>query len=268
VRQARENGHLVFLCTGRSLAALWPEIVDVGWDGVVAAAGCYVEIEGEVLVHHHLSAPEVRRVKEFLDARGVEYFLESNDGLFGSDGVAGRMRHLLFGSVTDEDVLAELERGLGGFIDSVKVGADPFAVRINKVSFLDSEVTLDEFRAEFADAFDIIPTTVPLFGPNSGEMALKGVHKAGGIDVLISHLGIDRADTLALGDGFNDLEMLAHVGVGIAMGNAPQQVRDVADETTGSPDEHGIRDAFVRHALIGPAPVPRGAPPARAGGLR
>jgi Cof subfamily protein (haloacid dehalogenase superfamily) len=250
VRKARANGHLMFLCTGRSLAELWPEIVDLGFDGVVAAAGCYVETGGEVLVHHHFTDDDVRHVIDYFGPRGVEYFLESNDGLFGSPGLRPRLRQLIFGSVTDEDVLAELERGLGGFIESVKVDGDPFATRINKVSFLDSDTTLDEVRAEFSGRFTVIPATVPMFGPNSGELSLQGVHKAGGIELLTEHLGIDRADTLALGDGFNDLEMLEHVAVGIAMGNAPRAVQEIADDVTGTPDEDGVLTAFVKYGLV------------------
>ncbi|MGB8022320.1 MAG: HAD family hydrolase [Candidatus Nanopelagicales bacterium] len=250
VHLARDNGHLVFLCTGRSMSELWPEIIEIGFDGVVAAAGGYVETGGKVLAEHHIPVEEVRRVTEFFDSLGVDYFLESNTGLFGSPGVQARLRHLIFGPVADEDVLAELERGLGGFIDSVVVGADPESIRINKVSFLDSPVTLAEIRAEFADVFDVIPATVPMFGSNSGELSLRGVHKAAGIEVLIGHLGIDRADTMAIGDGYNDLEMLQHVAIGIAMGNAPQQVKDVADEVTVTPDEHGIHASFAKHGLI------------------
>lgn len=250
VQRARENGHLVFLCTGRSTSELWPEILDIGFDGVVAAAGGYVETGGQVLVHHHLSAEQVRHVVEFFQAHGTDYFLESNDGLYGSPGLPARMREVFFGSVADEDVLAELERGLFGFIESIKVDADPFATRINKVLFLSSALTLDEIRAEFAESFVVIPATVPAFGPNSGEMGLRGVHKASGIELITEHLGIDQADTIGIGDGYNDLEMLQHVGIGIAMGNASQQVKGVADDITLTPDEHGIRAAFTKHGLI------------------
>ena len=61
--------------------------------------------------------------------------------------------------------------------------------------------------------------------PTSGEMMLPGVHKATGIDVLLAHVGVDRADTIAIGDSYNDLEMLEHVAVGVAMGNAPDAVQ-------------------------------------------
>lgn len=250
VHRARANGHLVFLCTGRSVSELWPEILEIGFDGVVAAAGGYVEVDGAVLSHRPLPIEALRRAVEFLDGRGVEYLLESNDGLHGSSGVQAELRRLLLGQITDEDVLAELERGLGGFIDSVVVGADPLMVPVNKIVFLDSDVTLDEYRAELGEVLDVTPAAVPMFGANSGELTQPGVHKAAGIEVITEHLGIARSDTLALGDGFNDLEMLRHVAVGIAMGNAPQPVRDAADHVTGTPDEGGVHSALSRFGLI------------------
>ncbi|MGB7982550.1 MAG: HAD family hydrolase [Candidatus Nanopelagicales bacterium] len=250
VARARANGHLVFLCTGRSVSQLWPEIVEIGFDGIVAAAGGYVEVDGKVLANRGIAADEMRHVIDFFDAGGVDYLLESNDGLFGSRHVQQRLRQLFYGPVTDEDVLAEMERGLGGFIHSISVSSVPGGTRVNKVLFLDSGVSLDEIRAEFAATFEVLPSSVPMFGPNSGELAQLGVHKASGIEVIIDHLGIDREQTLALGDGYNDLEMLAEVGIGIAMGNAPDAVKDVADEVTGTPDEDGIHTALHRHGLL------------------
>ncbi len=250
VWRARANGHLVFLCTGRSVSQLWPEIVEIGFDGVVAAAGGYVEAAGEVLANHGVAVDEVRHVVEFFGERDVDFLLESHDGLFGSAHVQQRLRQLFYGPVTDEDALAEMKRGLGAFIDSIEVGAVPDGTRVNKVLFLDSQVNLDEIRAEFADTFEVLPASVPAFGDNSGELTQIGVHKASGIGAIITHLGIDRSHTLAIGDGYNDLEMLAEVGLGIAMGNAPQAVKDVADEVTATPDQDGVYVAFHRHGLL------------------
>lgn len=221
VIRARANGHLVFLCTGRSLAELWDEIMEPGFDGVIAAAGGYVEYQGEVLLHRNLPVEEVQRVVEFFDRHGVSYFLEANSGLYSSRNVRARLRELIFGRVTEEDILAELEKGLGGFIDSVIVDANPVRDDINKISFLDSDVPIDSIRAEFAGAFEVIHATVPMFGPNSGEMSIPGIHKATAIELLVEHAGIPRDDTIAYGDGINDLEMLQYVNVGVAMGNAP-----------------------------------------------
>jgi Cof subfamily protein (haloacid dehalogenase superfamily) len=250
VRAARANGHLVFLCTGRSLSALWRSILDIGFDGLVAAAGGYVETGGQVLVHHHVPAAEVARVTGFFDAHGVEYLLECNDGVFGSPGVRQRIQRILAETIADDDLLAEVERGGMAFVDRIQVVDDPTRLHVNKVSFLGSDLTLERIREEFAARFDVIPSTVPLFGASSGELSLRGVHKASGIAVLIEHLGIPREHTVAFGDGFNDLEMLEFAGVGVAMGQAPPAVAARADRRTGSPDEDGIRTGFAELGLI------------------
>jgi len=250
VREARAGGHRVFLCTGRSPAELWPELTGIGFDGLVAASGAFVEVGGEILLHRSLTRPEVEHVLRFFEAHHIDFYFQANDGIYATSEVRERLRELIAGSVTDRDVLAELERGLFGFVDAIKVGVDPYVPSVTKVIYLFAEVTLDELRAEFADSFDVIPSSVPLFGPTSGELMLPGVNKATGIDVLLAHVGVDRADTIAIGDSYNDLEMLEHVAVGVAMGQAPEAVKAVADEVTAGVDEDGIRLSFLRHGLI------------------
>jgi len=51
VRKARENGHLIYLCTGRSKGEIFDDILSVGFDGLIGAAGCYIEVEQETLFH-------------------------------------------------------------------------------------------------------------------------------------------------------------------------------------------------------------------------
>jgi Cof subfamily protein (haloacid dehalogenase superfamily) len=251
VREARTNGHRVFLCTGRSPAELWPELTDIGFDGLVAASGAFVEVGTDVLLHRCLTHSEVEHVLGFFEARNINFYFQANDGIYAASDVRELLRRLIAGSVTDVEVRAELASGLFGFVDAIKVGVDPYVPLITKVIYLFSDVTLVELRAEFADSFIVIPSSVPLFGPTSGELMLAGVNKATGIDVLLAHVGVDRTDTIAIGDSYNDLEMLEHVAVGVAMGDAPDAVKAIADEVTASVDGDGIRLSFVRHGLIG-----------------
>ena len=247
---ARARGHQVFLCTGRSTAELWDEIMEPGFDGVIASAGGYVEYEGEVLLHRSVPVEHILHAVDFFHRHGIEYYLEANSGLYGSRRSPERLRELIFGGVTDEDVLAELERGLGGFIDSLIIGADPLRTDINKISFLDSDVTIDRIRAEFAEEFEVIHATVPMFGPNSGEMSIPGIHKATAIELLIEHAGIPREHTIAYGDGRNDIEMLTFVEVGVAMGNAHPALIEVADVVTADADHDGIALSFQSLGLV------------------
>jgi hydroxymethylpyrimidine pyrophosphatase-like HAD family hydrolase len=76
-----------------------------------------------------------------------------------------------------------------------------------------------------------------------------GVSKATGLEAVRRHLGVDPADTIAVGDGYNDLEMLRWAGRGVAMGNADDVVRAAADEVTGSVADDGV--VPVLRALLG-----------------
>ena len=247
VATARSNGHKVFLCTGRSLSAIWTELYDVGWDGIIGAAGGYVEVDGTVIVHRHVPVEQVRHVVEFFGEHGVEYLLESNSGVYGSKGSPRRVREQMLWSVNDPDIRAELQRSVASFLDRIHLDLDLVREDINKVVFLGSDLTLEDLRGEFGEHFDLVPASVQGFG---GEMSMRGVHKASGIEAALAHLGIEQADSVAFGDGFNDLEMLAYVGVGVAMGGAPPEVGAVADQVTGAPEEDGIRDGFVALGLI------------------
>ncbi len=71
------------------------------------------------------------------------------------------------------------------------------------------------------------------------DMAAPGVSKATALEEVRESLGIEPGRTVAVGDGFNDLEMLTWAGVGVAMGQAPQGVKDVADTVTDSIYEDG-----------------------------
>ena len=72
------------------------------------------------------------------------------------------------------------------------------------------------------------------------EITTKGVDKAESVDKLVKAIGIKQEDTICCGDGFNDLTMVQYAGVGVAMGNAQQVVKDNADYITASCDEDGI----------------------------
>jgi Cof subfamily protein (haloacid dehalogenase superfamily) len=72
------------------------------------------------------------------------------------------------------------------------------------------------------------------------DLAPEGVSKASGLDVVCERLGIAPADVLAVGDGNNDLEMLQWAGRGVAMGQSPDALKDVADGVTGTVEDDGL----------------------------
>lgn len=75
----------------------------------------------------------------------------------------------------------------------------------------------------------------------------EGVSKASGLATVCEKLSVPQADVLAVGDGHNDLEMLTWAGHGVAMGQAPEDVKAIADEVCGTVDEGGVAALLDRY---------------------
>ena len=86
----------------------------------------------------------------------------------------------------------------------------------------------------------------PLFA----DVNPKGLSKKVGIDIFCKHFGIGIENTMAFGDGGNDISMLKHVNIGVAMGNANPEVKEIANYTTDEVDENGIWNALKYFEVI------------------
>jgi Cof subfamily protein (haloacid dehalogenase superfamily) len=78
------------------------------------------------------------------------------------------------------------------------------------------------------------------------DLAAVGVSKASGLSYVVDQLGLEPTDVLAIGDGRNDIEMLTWAGRGVAMGHAPDEVKEIADDVTGTVDEDGAATEISR----------------------
>lgn len=250
IKEARKNGHLIFLSTGRSKAELFDHIMDIGFDGVIAAAGGYIELNNKTIIHKKFKEEEVKEIVEYFDEKGIDFYLEANGGLFASKGCKEHLIKILFDENQSEKQREELEKGMKPFIECLINGENLYRDDINKISFLGSDININEIIAKFSGKFNIIPSTVPMFGENSGEVSLKGIHKANAIEVLLNYLDASNENTYAYGDGINDKEMLEFVNVGVAMGNAKEELKIIADDITDIHDNDGIYNSFKKYGLI------------------
>ncbi len=79
------------------------------------------------------------------------------------------------------------------------------------------------------------------------EIMPQNVNKAASLDKILPVLGVSREDTVCCGDGFNDISMIEYAGVGVAMGNAQQAVKDAADYVTATNDEDGLIQVIEKY---------------------
>lgn len=260
VRAVRAAGHLVFICTGRPKSMLPPRILAAGFDGVVAAAGGYAEVDGQILTDRRFPAPLAARLVALLDAHDVAYLLEAPEAVYGPLGVDQRLAELLPKRPREPDASPESRtaresREAQGaapidILQRLRMSAHLSDTSFGKVTCFHSPVPVTALADEIGPDVSAIPSSIPGMGHSAGEIYLTGIHKAIGIQVVAEHLGIEQADVVAVGDGLNDVEMLQYAGVGIAIEGAPDDVLAVADRTTPGPDREGLVSAFTQLGLL------------------
>lgn len=86
--------------------------------------------------------------------------------------------------------------------------------------------------------------------PAFADITPKGVTKHQGIDAFCAHFGIRLEKTMAFGDGGNDIPMLRHAGIGVAMGNAIDEAKAAADYVTTDIDDEGVANALKHFGVI------------------
>ena len=250
IRQARKNGHKVYICTGRSKAEVYPPLWEIGLDGMIGGNGSYVESEGVVVMHQLITLEQCKHIVDWLHERKLEFYLESNNGLFASEHFEEE----------GEPVIQEYSKRKG------KENADKITVRevfpdmifggelyrddVNKVSFI-----LRSYQ-DHLDSIQEFPDLQPGTWGGKGEIALfgdlgvKDITKAHAIDQLLNYLGAKREDTIAFGDAKVDIPMLEYCHIGVAMGSGGDEIKAMADYITDDVDQDGLYHAFVHFGLI------------------
>ena len=250
IRQARQNGHKVYICTGRSKAEVYDYIWDIGLDGMIGGNGSYVEDNGEVIMHQLITAEQCKHVVDWLHDRHLEFYLESNSGLYASEN---------FEVVADPVIKVYCQRKGKENTDQLTVrdvfpemiyGGELYRDDVNKISFV-----LSSYQ-DHLDSITEFPDLKPGTWGGKGEIALfgdlgvKDITKAHAIDVLLKHLGAKKEDTFAFGDAKVDIPMLEYCEVAVAMGSGGDEIKAMADYVTDDVDKDGLYNAFVHFGLI------------------
>jgi len=102
---------------------------------------------------------------------------------------------------------------------------------------------------EFLQSLKLKHSSFYLSKDNYLELTSKEVSKERALNEIVKHYGISLTNTMAIGDNFNDIPMLALAGIGVAMGNASQKVKESADVITCNNNEHGASQAIRDYVL-------------------
>ena len=250
IRQARKNGHKVYLCTGRSKAEIYPEIWAIGVDGLIGGNGAYVEDNGKVVVHRLITLEQCKRIVDWLHSRKLEFYLESNNGLFASENfeAAGDpviKKYAAYKGKADAEAMTVRKL----FPDMIFDG-DLYRDDLNKISFILN--SYDDYLAAVEEFTDVKVGTWGGKGDTAlfGDFGVKGLSKSRGIADLMEYLNADKADTVAFGDSKWDIDMFEYCAVSVCVGDGGDEAKDAATFVTDAVMDNGIFNAFKKLNLI------------------
>lgn len=231
IRKARQNGNKIFIATGRShtfldLAGLPKDLIDgyVTLNGAVCIAG------GKPIRLTGIPAETVKALSEVCVREGFTCLFVTMDGMIvanpDDDFRTGFQEYFNLGAVP----VTDFESMMGQDVYQMTVFFDEEVEKGLKTQFPGLE-----FNRWF-------PTFV--------DITCRGVNKSMGIETMAAHFNIDMRDTIAFGDGGNDIPMLQRAAIGVAMGNASDEVKSVSDMVTDPVDNNGVYNALCRLKVI------------------
>ena len=233
LKQAKKNGHMVFLCTGRNLTELRKEILDIPKDGLICANGAFVTIGDKILHESYFDKEELREICGWLENNKIAYYLASNDALFASENyeeIAERyIPHL---KPLHTEVLKEARKD------------------INKVSMILTEKKEHLLAEEKWKEYQVSPRGMEGERYLFCDIRLKKVNKKEAVKMILEELKIPKGDAIAFGDGMIDIPLFEECGSAVAMGNAYEEVKMAADYVTSDVNDDGVYAAFRYLNLI------------------
>jgi len=199
----------------------------------------------EILFHQPMSVEDGKAVLEHMKKFKVSPIIIKDEYMYTNDVYSG-MIHRNIGSDEIFNVIRYESRG-NHYILCEKRDLASFAdYPIEKILTAGEPEYLrdhyEEMGAPFKDRLSCMFTA-----PFYYEFTAKNVDKAKAIDTAFTKLGFTPEEMIAFGDAENDISMLEYAGIGVAMGNATDAVKAIADEITLSNDEDGIAESLYRH---------------------
>ena len=248
IKKARENGHLIFLCTGRNRVGI-ESIMSDDFDGCICSAGGYLEIKGEMIETTYLDKEEVEQARKVFEQNHMLYNLESTYMTFASDELRHYFAHALLGDEgtnSEFERLKEQQKKEYHMIDISKYQDQG----IHKLCFIAfSREDIEKTKILLPNYHFIVHEMFSQHSIN-GEIIKKGMDKGLAIKKIVETLHMKMEDTIAFGDGRNDLEMLEEVNTGVAMGNAVPEAKAVANEVCQDVIDDGITLWLKEHDFI------------------
>lgn len=243
VRRARQNGHEAVINTGREYFRIEKEILDIGFDGVIASSGGYIEYKGEKIAHKYFTQlAYIELMRDLLEQHCVVEMGNSKESYLLRDSLPEYQKVL--------DEVIRRRSGDKGMKMPVLVESLLDVPEVEKLVVFGNGEISREILSKWGYSFHITDFRIPGSKMWAGEITPNYSTKAEGMRQILKVRECGREDAVAVGDSNNDIEMIRYAGIGVAMGNGTEWVKEIADHVTASVADDGLWKAFSYLGLV------------------
>lgn len=247
VQAALDKGVHVIPCTGRVYDMLPPQLLTQrGLRYFVTSHGAraYDRETGKSLYEDLIPAEEAAQLLSFLEGKGLYNEIAANATIYFEKAV---MEPLPMELVPEHHVWYVRDHCYTA-VDSPAAHFRERGIGVEKMNIYGIPAALQQEVYGFVTASGFIGHTRPGAGPNL-EFLHKGLNKLRAVEAILERLGVSYGETLAIGDSSSDLAIIQACGIGVAMGNAPDNIKAAADFVTDRNTEDGLAKAFEKFVL-------------------
>ena len=228
IGKARMKGVKVFIATGRPPAFI-DNLGSLEYDGMICTNGSYIIADGKVIHKNPICQEDIRNLANYMEEHYLPSIFATEHGVVACGFDEANKDTLDVFSLLNIPVpkSVPIDEAIGS--EAIQIVA--FFNKDSEQYIMSNVLTHCEANRWHPTFTDCIP---------------EGTDKSEGIDIVCSHYGLDVSEAMAFGDGGNDIGMLSHAGIGVAMGNASDDVKAAASYVTSSVDEDGIARALEK----------------------
>ncbi|MEI4620192.1 HAD family phosphatase [Bacillus pfraonensis] len=258
IRKCQEQGHVVVICTGRSIVDIEHLLLEANLQcPIIAENGALIYTDQQMMKRYPIQNTKALEIVEYLEQNRMYYQLYTDRGVYvpayGEESVNHEIEWI---KRSNKDIdQEELET-----IAALYLEHTAFHIIESCKSILEGEIYVHKLLPFSYDIEKL--TKLKMHFQHHTELAITASYwhnveinhcdaqKGNGLYTLAEYLNIPVENTVAIGDGLNDISMMKKANISIAMGNAVDEMKQICDYETLTNEEHGVAHALYQYVMV------------------
>lgn len=254
IKKCKENGFYVCLCTGRNIGAIPDDVLNLNMNGIIASGGAYIQFENKIIKEKFFKKEKIKEVLNYLKrlSKPTAFTFETNETVFmniEAVKILNQSNEVKFNTLTAKErrYIKENEKII--YEDNIqKFNSD--INKVNKICLWSSQPVFEKIIDIFSKEEIKLAQCCSIGKINYYEIIQNDCSKGDAVIEVCKYLNIPIHETIAFGDGKNDIDMLTKVKTAIGMRGGNEEIFKYVDSICEEPINDGIYLELKRRNVI------------------